>query len=79
MPEPHVQGGHSQVEWGVDDRGLVRPPQMHAGHHLGSKIEALFGMTPTQQERFRRDLGRQQEDHVSRRLSRRLRDEPDGT
>lgn len=67
-----------QVEWGPDDRGIVRPPQMHAGPTVAAKIETLPDWTPTQRARFVEMWISKQEEHVSRRRSRRLRREPDG-
>lgn len=62
-----------QVEWGPDDLGIVRPPQMHSGPTVAAKIEALPEITPTQRARFVEMWSRKQEKHVSRRRSRRLR------
>jgi len=65
------------VEWAPDDRGLVRPPQIYAGSEAAAKIDALPDWTPAQRERFIAMAVNKQEEHVSRRRSRRLRHEPD--
>lgn len=66
------------VEWAPDDQGIVRPPQLHAGSAVAAKIKALPDWTPAQRARFAEMWISKQEEHVSRRRSRRLRREPDG-
>lgn len=73
-----VLDAYEQVEWGPDDRGVVRPPQIHAGARVAAKIRALPDWTPTQRARFAGMWISKQEEYVSRRRSRRLRHEPDG-
>lgn len=67
-----------QVEWSPDDGGIVRPPQMHAGPAVAAVIEALPDLNPAQRARYVQMWISKQEEHVSRRRSRRLRQEPDG-
>lgn len=62
-----------KVEWGVDDSGVVRPPQMIAGPDVVAKVDALPAWTEEQKARWVVMVNRKQEEHVSRRRSRRLR------
>jgi hypothetical protein len=66
-----------KVEWGVDDYGLVQPPQMIAGPDVVAKVEALPDWTDEQKRRWVEMTSRKQEEHVSRRRGRRLRHESD--
>lgn len=66
-----------RVEWGVDDYGMVQPPQMIAGPDVVKKVEALPDWTDEQKRRWVGMAIRKQEEHVSRRRGRRLRHESD--
>lgn len=62
-----------QVRWTPDATGRVRPPQMHAGDPVVERIRGLPDFTPEQTQRWADMQRRKQEEHVSRRRSRRLR------
>jgi hypothetical protein len=66
-----------KVEWGVDDFGVVQPPEMVAGPDVVAKVRALPDWTEEQKARWVALVIRKQEEHVSRRRSRRLRHELD--
>jgi hypothetical protein len=61
-----------KVEWGVDDQGLVRPPQIVAGPELSERISRL-SLSDAQRERWVSIYRAKQEQHVSRRRGRKLR------
>jgi hypothetical protein len=62
------------VEWSEDDTGIVRPPtRVVAGSATGFDPSNLPEPTAEQRKRFFNMLVRKQEEHVSRRRSRRLR------
>lgn len=67
-----------RVEWAADEHGIVRPPQIHAAPGVAAKLDALPELTDVQQARWIAMYERKQEEHVSRRRSRRLRHKPDG-
>ena len=75
----HILDSYEQVQWAPDSRGVVSPPQIHAGTDVAKKIDALPPWTPAQHARFIEMWERKQEEHVSRRRSRRLRDDADRT
>lgn len=56
-----------------DTAGRVRPPQMHSGALFVERIRGLPDFTPEQEQRWADMQRRKQEEHVSRRRSRRLR------
>ncbi len=62
-----------QVRWMADAAGRVRAPQIHAGALAAERIRGLPARTPEQEQRWADMQGRKQEEHVSRRRSRRLR------
>jgi hypothetical protein len=62
-----------KVEWAVDRAGRVRQPQMVVGSEVAARLEELPNPTVQQQQRAESISMRKQEEHVSRRRSRRLR------
>ncbi len=62
-----------QVRWVADAAGRVCAPQIHAGAIAAEKIRGLPARTPEQEQRWADMQRRKQEEHVSRRRSRRLR------
>jgi hypothetical protein len=62
-----------QVRWLPDATGRVRAPQMHAGALVQARLRGLPDFTPEQAQRWADMQRRKQEEHVSRRRSRRLR------
>lgn len=78
LTRDHILDSYEKTQWAPDAHGIVRPPQIHAGTAVAAKIEALSPWTAAQRQRFIDMWERKQEEHVSRRRSRRLRDEPDG-
>lgn len=62
-----------KTEWGVDATGHVRPPQMVAGPAVVDRFSELPAPSAEQQQRAAAITDRKQEEHVSRRRSRRLR------
>lgn len=73
-----ILDAYERVEWVADDSGIVRPPQIYAGPDVTAKINALPELTHAQRSRFVDMWNTKQENHVSRRRSRQLREEPDG-
>ena len=68
---------YEQIEWIPNDLGVVQQPTMQMGTEAKKAFEALPEMTDGQKARFARIAQEKQEDHVSRRRSRRLRGESD--
>lgn len=61
-----------KVEWSVNDDGIVGPPQIVVGPELRDRISAL-PVTEAQRQRWVSICQAKQEQHVSRRRSRKLR------
>lgn len=62
-----------KVQWMPDTTGRIKPPQVHAGKLVLQRIQNLPDFTPEQKQRWADMQRRKQEEHVSRRRSRRLR------
>lgn len=62
-----------QARWMPDATGQVKPPQVHVGAVVDERTRGLPALTPEQEARCADMQRRKQEDHVSRRRSRRLR------
>ena len=72
-----ILDAYEMTEWAIDDGGVVRPPQLVAGPDVIAKYQQLPQPTQEQQQRLRDMTSKKQEEHVSRRRSRRLRRESD--